>query len=200
MSTHVIETKPARAEPRLWGYVAEYDSPHELLEAAEKVRDAGFTRWDCHTPFPVHGLDRSMGMRKTVLPWIVLGAALTGLTVAIVLQWYVNSPLTERADLGLTSGYGLRISGKPYWSLPANVPVIFELTVLFSALAAFFGVWALTRLPRLYHPLFTVARFRQVTDDKFFISIEAADAKFDAQQTKALLASTNPAAVEEVMD
>ncbi len=187
-------------EPRLYGYLAEYSTPGEVLHAAEKVRDAGYSNWDCLTPFPVHGLDHAMGMKKTILPWIVIGGGLTGLTTAILLQWYVNSPFTQSASLYLFSGYPLNISGKPYWSIPPNVPIMFELTVLLSSLSAFFGLWALIRLPRFHHPLFNVARFRRVTDDKFFVLIEASDIKFDLRESLALLETTHPAAIEEVRD
>ncbi|MEI8194885.1 MAG: DUF3341 domain-containing protein [Phycisphaerae bacterium] len=188
------------AEPRTWGLLAEYDDPQALLRAAATVRDAGITRWDCCTPFPVHGLDRAMGMKKTILPWLVLGAGLTGLTVAAVMQWYVNSPHTASAATGWFSGYPLVFSGKPYWSLPANIPVMFEVTVLLSSLTAFFGVWALSGLPRLHHPLFTSRRFRRVTDDKFFLVIEAQDPQFDRERTLALLKETQPSLVEELQD
>jgi hypothetical protein len=184
----------------LWGYLAEYETPGEILHAAEQVRDAGFTKWDCYTPFPVHGLDNAMGIRKTILPWIVLCMGLTGLAVAITLQWYVNSPQTQSASLYVLSGYPLTISGKPYWSLPANVPVMFELTVLFSALTSFYGLWILIGLPRFHHPVFSVARFRRVSDDKFFLLVEAADGKFDVADSRALLERTHPTAIEEVKD
>ncbi len=187
-------------EPRLWGYLAEYETPGEILHAAEQVRDAGFTKWDCFTPFPVHGLDNAMGIRKTILPWIVLCMGLTGLTIAITLQWYVNSPYTQSASLYVLSGYPLTISGKPYWSLPANVPVMFELTVLFSALTTFYGLWTLIRLPRFHHPVFSVARFRRVTDDRFFLLVEAADEKFEAGVSRTLLERTHPSAIDEVKD
>lgn len=188
------------AEPQTWGLLAEYDDPQALLKAAALIRDAGITHWDCCTPFPVHGLDRAMGMKKTILPWLVLGAGLTGLTVAVVMQWYVNSPHTASAEAGWVSGYPLVFSGKPYWSLPANIPVIFEVTVLLSSLTAFFGVWALSGLPRLHHPLFTSRRFRRVTDDKFFLVIEAQDPKFDRDRTLELLKETTPSVVEELKD
>jgi hypothetical protein len=187
-------------EPRLWGLLAEYETPADILHAAEQVRDAGFKKWDCFTPFPVHGLDNAMGIRKTVLPWIVLTMGLTGLAIAITLQWYVNSPHTQSASLYVLSGYPLTISGKPYWSLPANVPVMFELTVLFSALTSFYGLWFLIGLPRYHHPVFSVARFRRVSDDKFFLLVEASDGKFDAADSRALLERTHPSAIEEVKD
>jgi hypothetical protein len=199
-ATTTVKPSIRPREPRFYGYLAEYSTPGELLHAAEKVRDAGYTQWDCLTPFPVHGLDHAMGMKKTILPWIVLCGGLTGLITAILLQWYVNSPHTQSAALYVLSGYPLNISGKPYWSVPPNVPVMFELTVLFSALTAFICVWALNRLPRFHHPVFNVARFRRVTDDKFFVLIEATDLKFDAKDSLALLEATHPEAIEEVRD
>lgn len=181
-----------------FGLLAQYEDPDALLAAAAKVRDAGYTKWDCHTPFPVHGLDKAMGIKPTILPLIVLGAGLTGTIVAIGMQWYVNNAVGTPAGDGAFSGYPLVFSGKPYWSLPPNIPVIFELTVLFASLAAFFGVWALNGLPRLYHPTFNSERFRRVTDDKFFIVIEAADSRFSPKKTAELLLSTGTVAIEEV--
>jgi len=189
---------PPVEEPKLWGLLAEYPDPDALKAAAEKVRDAGFQRWDCCTPYPVHGLDRAMGMRPTILPWLVLAAGLTGLTAALFLQWYCNSPHTASPQSGLLSGYPLVFSGKPYWSLPANMPIIFELTGLFSALMAFMGVWILARLPQPYFPAFKCPRFRRVTDDGFFLIIEARDKNFRLYEVQRLLLDTNPAAVEEV--
>ncbi len=191
---------PVAVEPKLWGLLAEYADPDALRSAAEKIRDAGFKRWDCCTPYPIHGLDRAMGVRPTILPWLVLGAGLTGATVALLLQWYVNSPLTASPQSGLLSGYPQVFSGKPYWSLPANIPIIFELTVLLSAITAFVSVWALSKLPMFYFPAFNSARFRRVTDDRFFILIEAGDSRFVLEQTRQILLMTEPAAVEEVRD
>jgi hypothetical protein len=196
---HTTQAPPVQ-EPKLWGLLAEYHGPEALKAAAEKVRDAGYKRWDCCTPYPVHGLDKAMGVRPTILPWLVLGAGLSGTTIALLLQWYCNSPLMASPQSGLLSSYPLVFSGKPYWSLPANIPIIFELTVLLAALTAFMGVWALARLPRPYYPAFQSARFRRVTDDQFFIIIEAGDDRFVLEQTRQLLAGTGPAAVEEVKD
>ena len=196
-----ISTQPSAAsESKTWGLLAEYAEAASLLEAAVVVREAGYTKWDCCTPFPVHGLDRAMGIKKTILPWLVFGAGVTGFVGAGFMQWYVNSPLTESAALGVFSGYPLVFSGKPYWSLPAHIPVMFELAVLFASLTAFFGMWGLNRLPRFYHPAFTSRNFRRVTDDRFFILIEAADAKYEPGSTEALLKSTHPLLVEEIKD
>jgi hypothetical protein len=200
--SHSEDAKPSTSprQPRTWGILAQYEDVGSLLAAAAEVRDAGYKNWDCHTPFPVHGLDRAMGMKKTILPWIVLAAGLSGVAVALLMQWYVNSPHTATAVTGIFSGYPLVFSGKPYWSLPANVPVIFELTVLFASITAFVCVWALNGLPRFYHPAFTSLRFRRATDDKFFIIIEARDPKFSATKTADLLLATATSAIEEIKD
>ena len=161
---------------KLHGLVVEFDNVDDLLDACVQVRDQGYTKWDSHTPFPVHGIDEAMGIRPTILPWIVLGAGLTGLLTALLLQWWTNA-----------IDYPFLISGKPYFSLPANIPIIFELTVLFSALAAFSAALILNRLPQLHHPLFGNERFKQVTDDRFFLAIEASDPAFHAEGTRKLL-------------
>jgi len=193
------QTAPAE-EPKLWGLLAEYANASELKAAAEKVRDAGYRCLDCYTPYPVHGLDQAMGVRPTVLPWLVLGAGVTGFALATALQWYCNAPQTASPAAGLLSGYPLVFSGKPYWSLPANIPIIFELTVLFSALMAFFAVWGLSRLPRPYFPAFNNRRFRRATDDGFFIIIETRDPAFQIEPARQLLLDTKSTAVEEVKD
>jgi mono/diheme cytochrome c family protein len=185
------ETKPeAPTGPApLHGILAEYDSPAQLKAAARKVRDAGFKRWDTYAPFPVHGIDPAMGIKMTVLPWIVLGAGLTGLTTAILLQWWTNA-----------YDYPWLISGKPFWSIPANVPIMFELTVLFSGITALVAMLMLNNLPLPSHPLDLCKRFARSTDDKFFLLIEAADPKFDGEKTRALLEGTQPVALEDVSE
>ena len=171
----------------LYGLLTEFESPSLLMEAVEKVRDAGFKKWDVHTPFPVHGMDDAMGIRGTQLPFIVLVSGLTGLGLATLMQWWMNAV-----------DYKFMISGKPMFGLPANVPVMFELTVLFSAFAAFFGMWILNDLPKLYHPLFTNKRFRRASQDRFYIVIEAVDPKFKLEGTREFLASLGGSVVEEV--
>ncbi len=194
------EQGPAPPTPAGWGLLAEYPDTAALRAAARQVRQAGYRRWDCYSPFAVHGLDRAMGIRPTVLPWLVLGGGLTGCLAAVVLQWYCNAPQTAIAAIGGLSGFPLIIGGKPYWSLPANIPIAFELTVLLAALACFFGLWALVRLPRPYFPAFASPRFRKVTDDGFFVIIEAKDKSFDRQATGQLLASTGCLAIEEIAE
>ena len=157
----------------LFALLAEFESPSQFMQACEKVRDAGFRRWDAHSPFPVHGLDDAMGIRGTRLPWLVLGAAVTGLGAALLMQWWMNA-----------IDYPYVISGKPLLGLPANIPVMFELTVLFSAFACFFGMWGLNGMPRLHHPLLGHDRFRRASQDRFYVVIEARDPKFELEKTR----------------
>lgn len=177
------------ADKELYGVVAEFTDVTTLYRAAEKVRDAGYKKWDCHTPFPVHGLDDAMGIRFTRLPWVVLIMGITGLLSGMYLQYWTNAV-----------DYAFDISGKPAWSLPANIPVIFEVTVLFSAFTAFFSMWIANRLPRWYHPLFRSERFARATDDRFFIALHAKDKKFNLAAATALLKDAGAGEVEEVYE
>jgi hypothetical protein len=173
--------------PRLAGYLVEFETAAALRSACEKVRDAGFTRWDAHTPFPVHGLDGAMGLKPTVLPWLVFGGGFTGAAIGLGLQWWANA-----------ENFPLIISGKPFWSIPANIPVTFELTVLLAALTAFGGMLVLNGFPRLHHPVFTSTRFRRASIDRFFLSVEAADPHFEEQSTLALLRGLGGTHVERL--
>lgn len=201
-----ITTSPATGEPtttrraKLYGLMAEFDSPAAIFEAAKKVRAAGYRFWDCCTPFPVHGLDRVMGIKMTILPILVFGAGATGCLLGLFLQWYTNATAYELWFIVWVTGYDFMISGKPYWSLPANIPVIFELTVLLSAIGAVVLMLLLNGLPRLYHPLFRSKRFLRATDDRFFVVIEARDPKFYREKTERFLESLNPLSVEAVED
>jgi hypothetical protein len=189
-------TAPA---PKLHGLLAEFGDVSALLAAARTVRDAGYRRWDCYSPFPVHDLDEAMGRRSTILPFLALGGGLAGLSGALLLVWWTNA-LAGPAPMTQLQGFPYIISGKPRFSLPANIPVIFELTVLLSAFTAGLGMLFLNGLPALYHPLFGVERFRGVTDDKMFLAIEARDPRFDAEEVRALLESLGAASVETVWE
>lgn len=170
-------------------YLAEFETPGQVMRAAEKVRDAGYKRWDVHTPFPVHGMDRAMGLGDSKLGWIVLVAALTGTTAAFLLMWWTNG-----------IDYPLIIGGKPGAAFPSMVPVMFELTILLSAFGTVFGMFGLNQLPRHHHPVFHSDRFDRATDDRFFISVEAADEKFDLAETRTLLESLAPSHLELIQE
>jgi mono/diheme cytochrome c family protein len=185
MSTHEPKRKDEAPEQKVFGALAEFTDVDSLVAACEKVRDRGFRRFDAHTPFPVHGIEEAIGIRWTILPWIVLGAGLTGLALACAMQGWMNG-----------IDYKFLVSGKPYFSIPAWIPICFELTVLLSAFGAFLGCLMLNLMPELYHPLFNSERFKRATNDRFFISIEARDAQFDAKETPKFLEGLGAASVE----
>lgn len=191
-------------ERPLVSYLAEFSGPHELTEAARKVRETGFTKFDCFSPFPIHGIDDAMGTKPTRLPFIVLGAAAIGGLTAISMQLFMNGIQTPFNDI-MNSGYGLTgyqfiISGKPFISLPSSMPVVFELSVLFAAFGALLGMLALNGLPQLYNALFHVSPFLGVTQGRFFLGIEATDPQFDENRTKGILESLSPVNIEECRD
>ena len=176
-------------ERKLWGLLAEFASPQDLVRAASRIRDAGYTKWDAHTPFPVHGLDGAMGVKTTRLPYLVLAAGAVGTTSGLLMQWWMNAV-----------DYPIIISGKPFNSLPADIPVTFELTVLLAALTSFIGMLVANGLPRFHHPLFKNGRFRRATTDAFFLAIEAADPRFDLVKTEQLLVSLRTTRVSPIED
>jgi len=167
------------SDKREVGILAEYDTPGAIFHACEQIRDAGFRRFDAYTPFPVHNLDRAMGLGPSYLPWLVLIAAATGATLAMWLMVW-----TSAYDLPLNIG------GKPTFSIPAFIPVTFEVTILFGGLTAVFGMFVLNGMPTYHHPLFAIERFATVTDDKFFVMIETKDKKYDRESVIDFLART----------
>jgi hypothetical protein len=154
----VVEKKPILM-------LAEFDSPGRALHAAERLRDAGYTKFD----------------------WIVLTGGLTGLATAVTMIYWMNG-----------IDYPLIIGGKPPFSLPPSVPIMFELTILFSAFSALFGMLHLNRLPRHHHPIFESERFTECSDDKFFLSVDVDDPKYHAERTRSLLDKLHPTAIEIV--
>jgi len=176
---------PRLPEGPNYGILAQFATPAELYRACERVRDAGFTRWDAHSPFPIHGLSKAMGLRRSTLPWIVLVMALTGAALGFILQWWVHA-----------SAYPLVISGKPFFTWPAFIPITFEVAILFGSLGAVFGMFGLNRLPMHHHPLFKSKVFERASDDAFFISIESWDPRFDPSATRTLLESLGARSVE----
>lgn len=176
---------------RTFGYLAEFESVPAIFEAAKKVRDAGFKRWDVHSPFPIHGMDEAMGLKKSILSWLVFGGGATGTLTALILQAYTQIQL-----------YPTIVQGKPanLNTIPAFFPVIFELTILFSAFTVLFGIFALNQLPRLNHPLFNSKNFTRFSNDGLFIVIEARDPLFSKEKTAEFLKSVGAKEVEAVED
>jgi hypothetical protein len=171
--------------PAPYGLIAEFDSPAAVLHAAEKVRDAGFRRWDVFSPFPVHGLDKVMGFKNSFVGWFALvfgGGAFIG---SMLMIWFMND-----------FDYPIVVGGKPLFSPPQALVPSYILLVLASAIGAFVGMVTLNRFPRLYHPLFKNSRFAMVSRDKFFLVIETSDPKFSETETRALLESTGSTHIE----
>lgn len=174
---------------KAWGTLAQFASPANAMDAAEILRNAGYRRFDVHSPFPIHHMEKSMGLRDTRLPWIILGMGAFGLAAAVGLQGWA-----------MGTAYPFIVSGKPYFSLPAFVPIIFELTVLFSAFGAVFGMLAINRLPALHHPLFRNAAFSRATRDGFFVSVESGDPKYDMLALHHMMRHAGAVSIEEVYE
>lgn len=160
------------------GIIAEFQNPAELISAAEQMRDAGFKHFDCHSPFPVHGMDKAMGEKRSYLAWIVGPIGFLVLLATFAFEGWTSS-----------IAYPLVISGKPLFSYQAYGVVAFAVLVLISAIISFMGMLIINRLPIYHHPVFHSDNFARVTDDAFFVSVEARDKKFDAQETMKFLQS-----------
>lgn len=173
-------------EKKLYGLLAEFDSATELVDAANKVRLAGFRKTDAFSPFPLHEIDEALGIKRSILPVLVFFGGITGLLSGVALQVFVHYV-----------DYPLNVGGRPYLSWPSFVPPAYELTILLAAFTAVFGMLFLNGLPRPYHPVFNVSRFALATREKFFLLIEAADPKYDHEETKSFMESLNP---QEVFD
>jgi hypothetical protein len=174
---------------RIYGLLARFETPHDLVTASRQVRQAGYSRWDAHCPFPVHGLEGAMGLGRSYVSWFSFILGMAGAAAGMLLQWWVS-----------TEAYPLVISGKPFFSWPAFVPIMFECGVLGGALGAVLGFFVQSRMPRPHHALFSSRAFERVTDDGFFISIEADDPEFDGDGTKELLLRAGASEIETVTD
>jgi hypothetical protein len=171
------------------GILAEFRNPKELIDAAEMVKDSGYNNFDTYAPFPIHGMEKAMGLKDSLLGWIVLAGGLAGMIGALALMIWV-----------MGYEYPLNISGKPYINIPVYVPITFEMTVLFAAFAATFGMFALNKLPRFHNPLFNVERFKKASDDGFFICIEASDDLFSENEVSKLFTDSGATHIETVYD
>jgi hypothetical protein len=171
----------------LFGVVAEFETPAEIVHAANKAREAGYTVMEAYTPFPVHGLDEAVGHKRTRLPILIFIGGLLGCIGGFLMQWYTAVEI-----------YPFNAGGRGLNAWPAFMPITFESTILAAALTAVFGMFAINGLPEPYHPLFHLERFARATQDRFFLCIEATDPKFDRDQTRAFLLGLQPLEVSEV--
>jgi hypothetical protein len=176
-------------QPTLYGLMAEFDRPGALVVAATATREAGYRQVDAYSPFPIEDLHHAIGFDKTKLPLIVLGGGFAGCLIGFAMQWWMA-----------VIAYPLNIGGKPLNSWPSFIPVTFEMTVLLAALSSVVGMIALNGLPMPYHPVFNVPRFALASRDRFFLCIEAKDAKFDLEDTRRFLETLSPREVTSVAD
>ena len=171
----------------LYGLMAEFTDPNDLVAAARRARDAGYKRMDAYTPFPIHELTDALGLRRTRLPLLVLAGGVLGCAAGLFVQWYSTS-----------IDYPLNVGGKPMAAWPMFVPITFELTILFAALFTVFGMIGMNGLPMPYHPVFNAPRFALASRDRFFLCIEAKDPLFELDKTARFLASLGARVVSEV--
>jgi hypothetical protein len=177
----------AKAETPFYGLMAEFDSAQALIDAADKVRRAGYTKADAFSPFPIHGLAEALGFKERHVAPIVLAAGITGGLAGYGLEYW-----TQVID------FPMNIGGRPFHSWVSFIPPAYEVTILFAAFSAVIGMLALNGLPQPYHPVFNVPRFERASQDGFFLAIEASDPKFDADATKQFLSSLHPREVVQV--
>ena len=159
-----------------YGLIATFDDTGALLRAAQRVRDAGYRDWDCISPFPIHGLDKAMGLPRSRVPRFSLAGGITGFCTGMTMIWYM-----DKFD------YALTVGGKPFFSPLFAFPVSYELTILFTAFATIGGMFFVNRLPRHHHPVLSYEHMRRGTDDLFFVVIERRDPRYDAANTRELL-------------
>ncbi len=159
-----------------YGLIATFQTPAEIYHAAEQVRDAGYKNWDVIAPCPLHGLDKAMGLKRSIVPRISLAGGITGFCTGMSLIWFADS-----------FDYPILVGGKPFFSPMFAFPVSYELTILFTAFATIIGMFIVNGLPMHYHPVLKYPKIKRGMDDLFFIVIEARDPRFNAANTKALL-------------
>ncbi len=183
------EMESTKSDKKLFGVLAEFRNPGELIQIARTVNRNGYRDYDTYSPFPIHGMDKAMDLKKSKLGWVVFLHGLLGFSGAIAMIYYMS-----------VVNYPLNISGKSLMNIPAWVPVIFEMTILLSAFGATFGMFFLNGLPRFNHPLFNSKQFEKVTDDGFFVCIEADDPQFEIEKVRKLFKDQGAVHVEEVYD
>ena len=172
---------------RTYGIMAEFDSATTLVEAARKTHQAGYKRIDAYSPFPIEGLAEEIGFQHDEVPLVVLIGGLVGGLTGYLMQYWIA-----------VVSYPVNVGGRPYHSWPSFIIVTFEMTILFGAISAVFGMLALNGLPMPYHPVFNVPRFAFATKDRFFLMVFSTDPKYDTQGTRKFLESLGPQSISEV--
>lgn len=173
--------------PGVYGLMAEFATPTALVAAANRARVEGYREMDAYSPIPIEELSEALGLRRTRLPRLVLLGGILGSLGGYALEYWSQ-----------VIAYPMNIGGRPFHSWPHFIPVTFETTVLGAALSAFFGMWALNKLPMPYHPVFNVDAFARASHDRFFLCIEATDPKFDRGATRKFLEGLHALGVSEV--
>ena len=171
-----------------YGIVAEFDDPTALVEAAKRIKQEGYRKLEAYTPYPIKDLHEVIPVINWV-PFICFTGGLTGATIAWVMQYYIAA-----------IDYPLNVGGRPLYSWPAFIPILFELTVLLAGCAAFFGMVALAGFPRPHFPLFNLPQFADATSSRFFLCIEKTDPIYDSELTATQLRELGPIGVWEVND
>jgi hypothetical protein len=164
--------------PTLYGVMAQFDNPTDLVAAARETYAAGYRRINGYSPFPIEELSEAIGFTHTSLPLIVLVGGIIGALGGFFMQYWM-----EVID------YPINVGGKPFNSWPAFIPITFECTVLAAAFAAVLGMLALNKLPQPYHPVFNAPNFALATRDSFFLVIESKDPKFEHDEAMRFLKS-----------
>ena len=170
-----------------YGLIDTFDTVPDIYHAAEQVRDAGYRNWDCITPLPIHGLDKAMGVKRSIVPRISLAGGITGFCTGMSMIWWTGA-----------YDYKLIVGGKPLFSPMFAFPISYELTILFTAFATIGGMFFLNGLPMHYHPVLKYKEIRRGMDDQMFIVIEARDPRFNLANTKALLAQAGGKNIKEL--
>jgi len=171
----------------IYGIMAEFASPQQLVHAAHRTHEAGYRKIDAYSPFPVEELADAIGFHKNSVPLVTLIGAICGGLGGYLMQYWIA-----------VISYPVNVGGRPYHSWPAFIIVTFEMTILFGAIFAVFGMLALNGLPMPYHPVFHVPRFALATKDRFFLIVFASDPKYDAKGTRQFLESLQPRSISEV--